>query len=127
MVFDSSVAPAPHLTTALITFVCPQPNGRQQGRVTTDGFWMSRRHYFGASDLSIGTCKKHQHSRASCLVAPGFQDGLPHVLHAFAGFNPGGNHFCLCRSDNTCASEASCRNILPSGPACGVRWHCLVS
>ena len=27
MVFDSSVAPAPPLMAALVTFVCPQPNG----------------------------------------------------------------------------------------------------
>jgi hypothetical protein len=40
---------------------------------------------------------------------------LPHPMRRFVGFESGGNHFCLCRADTTCAFEVLCTSAVPSG------------
>ena len=119
-------AVVPSATAALIGFVCPQQHRLRRAEVARVGFLVAPHHYASQDISVIGIA--HQQGAAPRLFA-GFRtrNELPHPRRRFAGFDPGANHFCLCRAGTTCASEASCREMSPSGPACGVRWYCLVS
>ena len=88
--------------------------------MTAVGRFAAPTYYSGQRD--IGTGMMHNHNAAKALFAGfRFRNELPRSMHPFAGFNSGGIHFCLCRSNNAYASEASCTDVTPSMPISGVR------
>ena len=94
--------------------------------MTAIGCLASPTYYSGQDISAIG--KKHQHNVAQALFA-GFRsrNELPPVLRPFVGSNSEGNHFCLCRPGDVCASEELCSNAARLTVTVRVQWHRQVS
>jgi hypothetical protein len=83
-------------------------------------------HYSGQDIPAIG--KQRHHSAAKALFA-GFRsrNELPPVLRPFVGSNSEGDHFCLCRPGDVCASGGLCSNAERLTVTFCVQWHRQVS
>ena len=119
-------AVAPFATAALIGFVCPQRHRLRRAEVARVGFLVAPHHYCGQDTPATGTLHQHSPARAF-LLAPRTYPASPCLLHTFVRINKDVDHFCLCRSDTACASEASCSDATPPRAIDGVWWHHLVS
>jgi hypothetical protein len=95
-------------------------------QVTAVGCLVGLNHYSGQDIPAIG--KQRHHSAAKALFA-GFRsrNELPPVLRPFVGSNSEGDHFCLCRPGDVCASGGLCSNAARLTVTVCVQWHRQVS
>ena len=110
----------------LIALLRLEPNGRMGAQVTAVGCLVAPTHY--SSEHNLCTYMLHHDSTAKALFA-GFRsrNELPRVLRPFVGSNSEGNHFCLCRPSDVCASGELCGNAARLTVTVRVQWHRQVS
>ena len=123
---DTSVSARPLSDGPADCLLRLKPNGHMGAQVTPVGCLAAPTHY--SSEHNLCTIMMHHHSTAKALFA-GFRsrNELPRVLRPFVGSNSEGNHFCLCRPGDVCASGQLCNNAVRLTVTVHVRWHCQVS
>ena len=110
----------------LIALLRLEPNGHLGAQVIAVGCLAALNHCRGQDIPAIG--KKHQPNAAKALFAGcRSRNELPPVLRPFVGFNSEGNHFCLCRPGDVCASGERHGDAALLGSIVRVRWHRQVS